>query len=277
VRHEVRDGCCVPARSGPALINGECCYGFCGGTCCGRPLLVDGQARVAPPAARGDWSEQLELSVAGLDAIESAALAGEWLEDAQLEHASIASFARFMLDLLAFGAPAELVERCQQAIGDEIRHARACFGIASAYAGAALGPGPLDLSGVAPSASLAEAAAAAVREGCVNETIAALTATEQARAAKDPALRAILERIARDEADHAELAWRFVGWALRVGGAPVRAALASGLRPLCFASSIGPQAASLRASGRLTALERRAIAESAWNEVILPCAEALAA
>jgi hypothetical protein len=277
VQHEVRDSCCVPARTGPAFIDGQCCYGFCGGTCCGRPLLVDGQARVAPVAARADWSERFEPSVAGLDASERAALAGQWLEEAQLEHASIASFARFMLDLLAFGAPAELVERCQRAIGDEIRHARACFGLASAYAGAVLGPGPLDLSGVAPSASLAAAAAAAVREGCVNETVAALTATEQARAATDPALRAILERIARDEAEHAELAWCFVDWALRVGGQPVRVALTSGLRPLCFNSSPAPQEAGLRASGRLTAAERQAIAECAWNEVILPCAEALGA
>jgi cell division septum initiation protein DivIVA len=120
---------------------------------------------------------------------------------------------------------------------------------------------------------LAAATAAAVREGCVNETIAALTASEQARAATDPALRAILERIARDEADHAELAWRFVDWALRAGGEPVRAAVASGLRPLRFASSTAPQEADLRASGRLTAAERQAIAESSWNEVILPCAE----
>ena len=102
-------------------------------------------------------------------------------------------------------------------------------------------------------------------------------ATEQARAATDPALRAILERIARDEAEHAELAWRFVHWALRVGRQPVRVALAWELRPLRIAPSTAPQDAGLRARGRLPAAERQAIAESAWNDVILPCAEALGA
>jgi hypothetical protein len=279
VLHEVHDSCCVAASTGPELINGECCYGFCTGVCCGRPLLVDGQARVARVTARADWCAQSELDVAALDPAERAELARAWLEDAQLEHASIASFARFMLDLLAFGAPAELVERCQRAMADEVQHARVCFGLASAYAGVALGPARLDTSGVTPSLSLAAAAAAAVREGCINETVAAVTATEQARAAAQPELRSILERIASDEADHAELAWRFVDWAMRQGGEPVRAAVAWELRRPAFRASPRqePETASSTGSGRLSRAQHEALEELSWTEVILPCAAALSA
>ena len=34
VIEEVGDGCCNAAATGPALIDGKCCYGFCTGSCC---------------------------------------------------------------------------------------------------------------------------------------------------------------------------------------------------------------------------------------------------
>jgi hypothetical protein len=48
------------------------------------------------------------------------------------------------LELLALGAPAELVEKAHVAALDEIEHARICFALASAYGGERYGPGPLD-------------------------------------------------------------------------------------------------------------------------------------
>jgi hypothetical protein len=284
VQGEVRDGCCNPAESA-GFIDGECCYGFCTGACCGRPLTVAGEARVAPSAVRGDWiAGDIHVMLDDLDVAERAELAREWLRDAQMEHASIASFARFVLDLLAVGAPPELVEGARRAMADEVRHARVCFALASAYAGTSFGPGPLDLRGVCVSESLAAAAALAAREGCVNETVAALSAFEQARCAADPAVRAVLERIASDETEHAELAWRFVRWALAAGGKEVAAAVNEALRP-----SVGVRASpgdahvdelasardARRARGRLRSSEQRAIEERAWTEVILPCSRAL--
>jgi hypothetical protein len=256
VRAEVRDGCCNAAVAGPNLVGGQCCYGFCTGACCGRPLLVAGEARIAPATERADWLGHYDVNLSGLSAKERSALSDAWLRDARFEHASIASFARFILDLLAFGAPPELLERAQRAMGDEIAHARACFALASAYAGRALGPGRLELRGVEPSASLAAAAAAAVREGCVNETIAALTAQEHAQRTRDPVVRSVLERIARDEADHAELAWRFVEWALHTGDAAVSYAVQSAFR--------APSSTELDS-----------VAAQAWTEVITPVAARL--
>jgi hypothetical protein len=286
VQGEVRDGCCNPAQSA-GFIDGQCCYGFCTGACCGRPLTVAGEARVAPSAVRSDWiADDIHVKLDDLDAAERAELAREWLRDAQMEHASIASFARFLLDLLAVGAPPELVEGARRAMADEVRHARVCFALASAYAGNALGPGPLDLRGVGVSESLAAAAALAAREGCVNETVAALSAFEQARCAADPVVRAALERIASEETEHAELAWRFVRWAIAAGGEEVAAAVNEALRPGAgvmaspcdtrvdeLASARDPR----RSRGRLQRSDQRAIEARAWTEVILPCAHALSA
>jgi hypothetical protein len=59
-------------------------------------------------------------------------LAERWSRAALAEHASIASFARFTLQLLRGGL-------------DEIEHARLSFRVASVFAGRSLGPGPLPI------------------------------------------------------------------------------------------------------------------------------------
>jgi hypothetical protein len=132
-----------------------------------------------------------------------------------MEHASIAAFARFSLQLLSLGAPPELVDACTRALADETAHTRLCFGIASAYAGHALGPGPLDVSGSLELTSLADIVDLVIAEGCFGETSAALQALEAGAAARDPAICAAYARIAVDEERHAELAFHFVRWALR--------------------------------------------------------------
>src|SRR5262245_48534250 len=129
-----------------------------------------------------------------------------WSQDAQMEHASIASFARFTLELLAVGAPPTLPLASQDAGRDEIQHAQTCFAIASRLAGRKLGPGPLDVSGVGAARDLASIVAATVKEGCVIETLSALLAKERSEGARDPLLRAALGKIADDEGRHAELA-----------------------------------------------------------------------
>lgn len=47
-----------------------------------------------------------------------------WSLAAQQEHASIASFSKFSLELMAVGAPAALLVRAHEAALDEINHAR---------------------------------------------------------------------------------------------------------------------------------------------------------
>ena len=265
---------------------GTCCYDVivlgsqpCGGT--GRPFTVEGVARVAPARPRADWAlaEPSAPATAALDPRTRAALAEAWTREARFEHASIASFARLALELLAVAAPAELVRDAQRAMGDEIRHAELGFALASAYAGAPVGPGPLPFDGALGRVTLAEVAAAAVREGCVGETVAALAAADARDAAEDPAVRAALATIAADEADHAAMAWRLVAWAHRSGDAEVRDAIAAAFgEPAELGSEIAPAGIderAFRAPGRLRPAEPRACAERALVEVVRPSAAAL--
>src|SRR5262249_22081133 len=131
----------------------------------------------------------------------------------------------------AVGAPPEMIAGSQQASLDEVAHARGCFGLAKRYGGRALGPGPVSLRGALPAeASLADLAELTVHEGCVGETLGVLLAAEQLAGATDLGVRALLDRVVRDEQRHAELAWSFVRWALAEGGAPVRAAVERAFR-----------------------------------------------
>lgn len=246
----------------------------------GRPFLVGGIERLPAKALRGDWLEPgVEPDVARLSPALRARVGREWLETARMEHASIAAFARFTMQLLAVGAPPELVTAATRAMADETAHAKHCFAIASRYLGRAHGPGALAIDGSLAETSLVEMVALAIREGCVGETIAALEAREAAEHADDPVIRAALLRISADETRHAELAWQFVQWALERGGveieALVRRELFAPVSELACASS--PDDELLLGCGVLPPAHRRALRAQATARVIGPCARALLA
>ena len=282
LQHRVAcDGCCNPAAApGEPQGDGSCCYSYCGGACCGRPLIIDGQARTAGVELRGDWLRPLSAAEP-LDLHQR--IAHEWLEDALMEHASIASFARFTLDLLAFGAPAMLVERAQRAALEEVEHARLCFGLAARYSGCARGPAPLATTGIRCASNLWDAALAAFDEGCIGESIAALQAREALELAQDRDARHALERIAEQEAEHAELAFLFVSWATCRLGLAFQHEVDRRLGHL-LAAKVSPQAtepadtiAALHAAGRLTAADQQRIRATGLREIVVPCVAALAA
>jgi hypothetical protein len=235
------DGYACQKSNDACLVDADCLGGACewneqlkmrGCTQCvaGRPFLVAAKARYAPAAASSDWSDaDAKPRVDHLTAQERSALAAHWTHLGQMEHASIAAFARFSLQLLSLGAPPALVEATTQALADETAHAKLCFNIASAYAGQAIGPGRLDVSGSLEITSLAEIVDLVIVEGCYGETSAVLEALDGADAASDPVIRAAYTRIAADEQRHAELAFRFVRWALERDRAVVGACIASAL------------------------------------------------
>jgi len=194
---------------------------------CGRPFLVANQARLAPVETRADWLDAtLCPDVSDLTPLERAKLAAHWAHLGQMEHASIAAFARFNLQLLSLGAPSDLLEACNRALADETAHARACFALASAYGAAAVGPARLDIEHCFEDTSLVGVAKLVLREGCVGETVASLEAVAAAEVAQDPAVKRTLARIARDELRHAELAFQFLRWALSVASVEERHELA---------------------------------------------------
>jgi hypothetical protein len=143
-------------------------------------------------------------------------LGREWIEMALGEHASVAAFARFVLDLLSLGAPSSLVLDAIHAMEDEVHHARLCFGVARKLGGEVAGPGAMDLARM-PShmGDPATILSAAIVEGCVEETVAARCA-QVARDRAEPAyMREVLVKISDDEARHSELSWQAVAWMLQ--------------------------------------------------------------
>ena len=275
-------GCGFAAVSPATFTGTQCCYPATTSCCSGRPFLVADRARTAEVRRNGSgWTGPARPDVDDLDPRTRAFLADAWLGDALLEHASVASFSRFALELLAVGAPSALVAAAHEAARDEVRPARACFALASAYAGVELAPAPFDFGGkVLIGSDLAAVAASAVKEGCIGETLAAVQAAEQLDAAGDPAVREALAAIAADEARHAELAWRFVAWAIETGGEAVRLAVAD-----AFASALAVPvepapvpgfAAEVAAHGRVRPAVLLAAFEATIAEAILPGARILA-
>ena len=95
------------------------------GGVCGRPFLVEGGARRAGGERRDDWRvTNVSPDVTALDQRARQSLATHWTRLGLMEHASVAAFARFVLELMAASAPAELVSAAQRALADEIEHAR---------------------------------------------------------------------------------------------------------------------------------------------------------
>lgn len=255
--------CCYPVTAKDTEPRGTCAIG--------RPFSEADGPIVAPVTEAPGWSAA--LTTAPADPQQAAA----WLEAAALEHASIAAFARHTLDLMALGAPAELLLDVQRAAADEVEHARLCYALASRYAGRPLAPGAFPFGApVAPCADLISLAVSAVREGCLGETVGAYVAARAAQGEQDVEVRAVISRIAEDESRHAALSWRVVAWALRVGGEPVRAAVREAFRaPLALQAPAQLQRGG--SYGGLSAASFEAVAREGLRRVVAPAAAALLA
>jgi hypothetical protein len=245
-----------------------------------RPFLVGASLRSSSVAERDDWHAALAPRELG-DVHAADALAAAWLKDALEEHASVAAFARFSMLLLSVGAPPELIVASQRASLDEVEHARACFALARRYGGRDVGPGPLSVDNSVHTLSLADLAGLTVTEGCVGETLGALMAVDQLTRASDPEVARILRRIAKDEARHAELAWKFLAWALAQGQPDVelaaRRALDAATDELDAMRIVdyGVDLELWHAHGRMTCAEARELGHAGIREVVRPCLEAL--
>jgi hypothetical protein len=264
--------CCYPVHQ----TRSTCDYG--------RPYVSDGHAVLAAAIGGDGWCAEVPEPVA-LPPEVAAALQTAWEDAARDEHAAVAAFSRIALELVAFGAPAELVDATLAAAREEVVHARLGFALASRYAGAPRTAGAFPLEPAIPRAqSLAAFAAATAREGCIGETVTVLVTADCLARTTDSAVRAALTRIIADEQGHAALAWRTVRWALDVGGPEVRASVAAVFAaaaaaelPLPERIADGPHRGLLAAHGLPTAdLARRGI-DRAMAEVVLPTARALLA
>ncbi|MEA2746167.1 MAG: hypothetical protein QOI41_310, partial [Myxococcales bacterium] len=183
--------------------------------------------------AGADWvvAEPTTLALA-IPETERCALAAEWRDNGKKEHASVAAFAQLTLDLMAVGAPPELVAAAQRDALDEVRHAAACFAIARDIDGLAESPSPFPdarsrrfLFTASRSVALTQIAIDALADGVLNEGIASRLLAQLAKRCEVPALSAILRDMAADESRHAAHSWDIVAWCLETGGTTVANAL----------------------------------------------------
>ena len=167
-----------------------------------------------------------------------AGLGRQWRENGRTEHASVASFARLTLDLMALGAPPALIIAANQDALDEIRHTEACFALAHAIDGQAESPGPFPEAQRAHTLprmrtlALAELAVLSLIDGALHEGVSARIIAKLARRSTNPTISAVLKQIAADEGRHAAHGWDVVEWCLEQGGAAVAHALSGAARVL---------------------------------------------
>lgn len=239
----------------------------------GRPLVHNGSAVVAARVESAAWIDDLSPEVNTIDPVTRAALAEAWLDDALAEHASVAAFTRVSMQLLAVGAPPELLDGAHRAAMDEVRHARQCFTLASMYGARWEAPGAL-----APDALRAAIcerpaiAREALLEGCLGEGVAAAVARASSETAEDPVVKGVLTAVADDETHHCELAWKILAWCLETGGAATADAVAEALKALSAAEFTldlprGVDVTAWVASGRMEPARAEAIHEAVARSV----------
>jgi hypothetical protein len=245
----------------------------------GRPLTVQGVPRVATISRSDQWCGPVGPNCRGITQLQRRKIASVWYQSALYEHASVASFARFSMELMALGAPSDLVLGACHAQADEVVHARACFSMASFFAGQTLGPGAFDMDGsfshnVTPEHVLVQT----ILEACINETFAAAEAAWLAEKAEDDEIVQIHHKIGIDESRHAALGWKTVRWVLQQH--PELCGLAS--RTFShFGESLSADDSSaaddnwVAAYGCMPVGQRGTLQKHVWKNVIAPCAETL--
>ena len=246
----------------------------------GRPFLVRGDERLADARRTTEWLAGAPTSRGTLTGKRAAVLAASWTRVGLMEHASIAAFARFALQLLALGAPPDLVSATSEAMIDETRHAQIAFGLASRYGAEPIGPGKLSMDAALEELDIESILVNAILEGCCGETAAAYEVALAAEGAADPELRETLARIAEDERRHADLAWNFVRWSLQRNPALKTAALRAVELELAQARALPPaplEDAWLEEHGVLPEARRQSLRVEALEQLVLPCMRSLCA
>ena len=192
-----------------------------------------------------------------------------------MEHASIASFNRFALQLLALGAPSRLVTAALDAARDGSATPRSATASPRGTRACRTG-GKLELP-IAPLAvDPVTVALETLRDGCIGESAAAELALEASRNATEPEVAGALASVAADEANHAELAWRTIAWLVAEYGEPVRSALAARAAELAGESGAGAAPEEDPSPhGVLGARRQLACRSAVLREIALPCLEAL--
>eukprot|EP01083_Nonionella_stella_P036931 100728_1 len=139
----------------------------------------------------------------------------EWIEQGLAEHASIASFSRFSLELMSIGAPLWMIQLSNKAGLEEIKHTQISFDIANWYLHGmyqdrtCVTPNVFPQHSVNINADWNRIASDTAIGGCLGETTAALTMRTQMYGNM---IDDYIDEIAMEEVRHAALAWVAVKW-----------------------------------------------------------------
>lgn len=222
------------------------------------------QILLAPIAQSQNWIDPQNLTSSRrslldtmLTAPQKRVVADVWRQNGRAEHASIASFSRLSVDLLAVGAPMQLITHAHQDALDEVRHTETCFRIAALIDGEMHSPAAFPEVHHAKSRStvhakaLQELAIEGLIDGALYEGVAADLLAKLAHEAATPFLQETLHGIAADERRHAEHGWEILQWCIQTGGLDVVQAVqhAWAQIPQHIAPTVSPETAD----GSLTA------------------------
>jgi len=245
----------------------------------GRPFVVDGAIRHSCMVPGSGWASEAPRSRSDLDDDQLATLCAHWTRVAEGEHASIASFGRFTLELLQLGAPSDLLQQTADALRDEVQHAQIAIALASSYGGQELTPGPLDTAPRTPGQrDAAQILEDTIVGGCINETLAVAQLRMAASQSRIPEIRETLERLAEDESRHASLAWQTAGWMLETWPELRETAEQSFAKAtVSIPTTQEDLDPALADHGYLSSEQQRAAVEHAMNKIIAPCKETLLA
>jgi hypothetical protein len=221
----------------------------------------------------------LAFDIESLDEDIRHAALNHYLEMAAMEHASVASFARFSLQLMALGAPAGLLRDAHRAALDEIEHARTSYALAALFGKTNVGPDNLPVAVATIDVSIDVFVKALVFEGCVGETLGAAEGRAAARNAMQPEMARTLATIAEDEERHATLALRTLKWGLETFGESARDAAVQAFVAATSLYSADPVVPfvpfAAESLGILSGKSLGTLRRNVLSVVIGPCARAL--
>ena len=136
------------------------------------------------------------------------AIASAWAFRTRVEHEAAERFARLSAAIYSFEPGSPVVELMERSAGDERRHARRCADLAAEYGEPVdwVGPPPPSIapSGLAPRQALLYEVVASC---CITETESVATVATLLADRPEPAVRAVLREIARDEVVHGRMGW----------------------------------------------------------------------
>ena len=242
---------------------------------CGRLFYVEDRATRARTESDRTWMGEDVTRPVGVSEELAMQAAQAWLDDALEEHASIAAFSRATLELMAMGAPSELLAEYQRASLDEIRHARLCFSLVGALLGREVSAGAIEVEG--PRDDLDAIIEDVFWGGCVGESVAALCAQRSLTGCTWEPARQALEQISGDEARHAALAWSTLSFFGPRHPERLRRLLEGAQRPRAEHTGVREDEDAWRALGRLTPAQEARAAEDAWAHLIAPMIDELLA